>query len=422
VRRRLLAAAWLALALVAVVAGTPARADLAAEEVGRVEVLPRPPQPHWVWASDVLLRRSALVDLDSGRTLGILSAGFGPVLALFSETRDEIYVPETHHSRGSRGERSDLLTIYDGASLALVGEVVLPPKRAISANPAGHAALSDDGRFVAVFNLTPATSLSIVDVERRRLVGEIETPGCSLAYAAGPRRFAMLCLDGAMLLLTLDAEGRELSRTRSEPFFDPDADPVTEKAVRAGKEWLFVSFEGHVHPVDVSGEAPRFGQTWSLLDDADRAASWRIGGSQHLALHAATGRLYSLVHQGGPDTHKEAGTEVWVYELAARRREARIRLRSTGITYLGVPIEPGRGWPWPFAGLAGRLVDFALAGLGAESLAVTQDDAPLLAAASAYSGAVAVYDARSGELLRRVYPGNSTVFALQTPFGAGVAR
>jgi methylamine dehydrogenase heavy chain len=415
VRRRLLAAAWVAFSLAG---GASARGDLPAEEVGRVEVLPEP-RPHWVWASDVLLRRTALVDLDTGRTLGVLSAGFGPLVALFSEARGEIYVPETHYSRGSRGERTDVLTVYDGASLAPIAEVVLPPRRAISANPAGHAALSDDGRFVAVFNLTPATSLSIVDVERRRLAAEIDTPGCSLAYPAGPRRFAMLCLDGALLLVSLDAEGRELSRTRSEPFFDPETDPVTEKAVRRGGEWLFVSFEGTVHPVDLSGEAPRFGERWSLLDDADRAGSWRVGGSQHLAVHDATGRLYSLVHQGGPHTHKDAGSEVWVYDLAERRREARIRLRSAGLSYLGMPIEPGRDWPWPVGGVAQWLLDFALAYLGTESLAVTQDDTPLLAAASQFSGGVAVYDARSGELLRRVYPGNVTIFALQAPFGGG---
>src|SRR5439155_1570647 len=86
---------------------------------------------------------------------------------------------------------------------------------------------------------------------------------------------------------------------RGEPFFDPQKDPVTEKAVRRGNEWLFVSFEGVVHPVDMSGETPRFGETWSLVDDAGRRASWRIGGAQHLAVHAASGRLYALMHQGG---------------------------------------------------------------------------------------------------------------------------
>ena len=389
---------------------SPAWAELPAEQIGRVEVLPQPAQAHWVWVSDVILRRSALVDLDSGRMLGMLNGGFGPTVALFSASRGEIYVPETHYSRGSRGERADVLTIYDGASLAAVAEVALPPRRAINALPMANAALSDDERFAAIFNSVPGTSLSIVDVEQRALKAEVTTPGCSLVYAAGPRRFALLCGDGSLLLLTLDGEGRELAKTRSHPFFDPDADPVTEKAVRVGDEWLFVSFEGRVHPVDVSGAEPRFGEPWSLLDETDRADSWRIGGSQHLAVHEASQRLYSLVHQGGPDTHKDPGTELWVYDLATRARVERVALRSPGVTFLGEPIELGGGgrlWGW--------LLDSFL-GAGIDTIAVTQDAEPLLVTASGFSGGLGLYDARSGEFLRRVYCGNLTIVALQAPF------
>src|SRR3989475_3898734 len=90
-----------------------------------------------------------------------------------------------------------------------------------------------------------------------------------------------------------------------------------------------------MHPVDVSGEKPRFGETWSLVDDADRRASWRIGGGQHLAVHAASGRLYALMHQGGPDTHKAPGSEVWVFDLATRRRVQRILVLSPLVSFLG---------------------------------------------------------------------------------------
>ena len=49
---------------------------------------------------------------------------------------------------------------------------------------------------------------------------------------------------------------------------------------------------------------------------------------QHLALHAGTGRLYSLMHVGGEYTHKDPGTEVWVYDLAGKRRVQRIALKD----------------------------------------------------------------------------------------------
>ena len=368
----------------------------------------------------MVLRRIALVDLENGRTLGMIDAGFGVPSGLFPTRRREIYLPETHYSRGSRGERTDVVTIYDTSSLLPVAEVRLPPGRAINALSSANAALSDDERFVAVFDYTPATSLSIVDVERRTFTGEVATPGCSLAYAAGPRRFAMLCADGALLTVTLDAAGREAGRQRSQPFFDPVTDPVTEKAVRHGDSWLFVSFEGLVHPVDLSGPSPRFGERWSLLDSTDRKEGWRIGGQQHLALHGPTGRLYSLVHQGGTDTHKQAGTELWVYDIEARQRVQRITLRSPGFTYLGVPI--GLDWPWPFSRIQDWLVRY-LPDLGVGSVAVTQDDRPLLVTGSNFSGSLAIYDGLSGEFLRRVAPGNMTTLGLQTPWtGAETER
>ena len=59
---------------------------------------------------------------------------------------------------------------------------------------------------------------------------------------------------------------------RLAPFFDPQVDPVTEKAVRHGDQWLFVSFAGVIHPVGVGGPEPVFGEPWPLFSDADRDA------------------------------------------------------------------------------------------------------------------------------------------------------
>lgn len=399
-------------------AATMASADLPIEIPGRSETLPVPPRPHWVWVGDLLLRRSALVDFDRGTFLGMVSSGFLSQTIVFPRRRSEFYVPETHYSRGSRGERTDVVTIYDRASLAAVDEVIIPPKRGINVLPSANSAVSDDDRFLAVFNMTPATSLSIVDLEERSFAGEIATPGCSLVYAAGVRRFIMLCADGSLLTVTLDAAGHESGKTRSEPFFDPQNDPVTEKAVRHGDHWLFVSFEGFVHTVDVSGDEPRFGETWSLVGERDRDASWRIGGIQHLAVHQASGRLYSLMHRGGADTHKESGSELWVYDLETRERVQRIELRHPGFSFMGETIEFGKSWIWPFNRLSDWLLDYVVPNPGLDSVAVTQDDEPLLITGSQRSGSLAVYDARSGGFLRRVSSGNFTAYAVQAPWGA----
>ncbi len=402
------------LAPLALLAATPAPAELPADEVGRVQTLSAPLSPHLVWTSDALLRRLALTDLESGDTLGLVDGGYGVTAALFARTRPELYVPETHYSRGSRGDRTDLLTIYDALALRPIAEVELPPRRAMNMLPTANAALTDDDRFALVFNMTPATSVSVVDLEQRAFTAEIATPGCSLVYAAGARRFVSPCADGALLVVTLDESGREASKVRTRPFFDPLRDPVTEKAVRRGDEWLFVSFEGRVHAVDVSGAEPRFAEPWDLLSAEERAESWRVGGRQHIAVHGATGRLYSLVHQGPPDSHKDPGRELWVYDLARRERVDRIALRSPGLSYLGEPIDPGPHLFWPLD----RLYEVLLSriGLDVDGIAVTQDERPLLVTGSSFSGSLGIYDALSGDFLHRVTPGNTTTLVLQVPW------
>jgi methylamine dehydrogenase heavy chain len=386
----------LAVAAALLAPGAAARAELAAEPVGTVLALPHPPQPHWVFVGDFLLRRSALFDADSGRFLGQLPAGLGVVAPLASAERGEIYLAETHYARGSRGTRTDVVTVFDARTLAAVAEVEIPPERAEIVHGVAQSALLDEGRFLVVFNYTPATSVTVVDVAARRFVGEIQTPGCHLVYATGARRFAMLCGDGSLLALELDADGREASRARSERFFDPQTDPIAEKAVRTGDRWIFVSFEGLVHAVDFSQAAPRFAEPWPLLSEADRAASWGIGGTQPLALHAASGRLYALAHRGGPHGHKRPGTHVWVYDLVARARVQTIAMRNLASAFaLQTFGLPGRG-------AAAWLLERVLPNPGADRIAVTQDADPRLLAASSRAGTVGVYDASTGTLLRHL--------------------
>ena len=394
----------------------PTHGELPAEPIGRVETLPATLGPHWVWASDPVLERIALVDLDRGDMLGTVDGGWGFTVGVFPEGRPEIYVPGTYYSRGSRGVRTDVVTFYDAHTLAPNGEVVLPPKRASNVLPSANNALSGNERFLAVFNMTPATSLSIVDVVKRAFVTEIPTPGCALVYTAGPRRFAMLCGDGALLLVSLDETGRLASKRRTERFFDPATDPVTEKAARWGTSWVFVSFEGLAYRVDFSETEPVFETPWSLVSEADREATWKPGGSQHLAVHEASNRLYSVMHRGGRDTHKQPGTEIWVYDLESHERLQRIALRGPGLTVMGVSMAFGEDWIWPFSRLYDWGVGLLTEELGVSIIAVTQDERPLLATTAPYTGGIGVYDALSGEPLRRVISGNFTNVALQAPW------
>ncbi len=382
------------------------------ESVGRSLTLPEEPGPHWFWLSDVALHRTAVFDADRGQLLGTISSGTAGVdfviAPVFSRDHREVYIPETYFSRGVRGERTDVVTVYDGHTLGPVAEIPLPPKRAEYFPGNAANTLSDDGRFLAVFNLTPMSSLSIVDVRDRRFVTEISTPGCSLVYAAGPRRFFMLCANGQALVVSLDETGQPKAE-RTASFFDPQKDPLTEKAVRRGDEWLFVSFEGQIQPVGVAGPQLTFGERWSLVGDADRRDNWRVGGAQHLAVHGPTGRLYALMHQGGPDTHKTAGQEIWVYDVAGRRRLQRIPVLNPIVSFIAQQggLAPG--------GIARWLLLKALPNPGVDGILVTQDEHPVLLAAGTIPPTVTVHDAMSGAVVNEISEVGLALSLLYTP-------
>lgn len=394
-----------ALAVASALAAAPVLAqDDVAEPVGQVLTLPAKPGPHWFLLSDVLLHRTALYDGDTGQLLGTITAGSPGVgftiWPLYSPDKSKVYIPESYFSRGVRGDRTDVVTIYDAKTFMPESEIVIPPKRAEYFPGVSPNALSDDGRFVAVFNATPAQSLSIVDVQQQKMAVEVQTPGCSLAYAAGPRRFFMLCADGAALVVTLDDAGALVSADRTQRFFDPDKDPLFEAAGRRGNEWTFVSFEGNVQTLDVTTTPAKAGEPWSLFGPVDRDEGWRVGGGQPLTVHAKTGKLYVLVHQGGKDSHKDPGSEIWVYDSASRARELKIPVSNPLAGFLRGQMRLGRD------GMRNRAVswmlDTVLPNMGAESVLVTQDDDPVLVVMSLIPPAVTVHDATTGEVLREV--------------------
>jgi methylamine dehydrogenase heavy chain len=345
--------------------------------------------PHWVWVDDLAFfnmidGRSYLVDADSGQMLGMLSTGALFIKLELPRAYDFINSAETYYSRGTRGTRTDVVSIYDARTLEFVGEITIPPKRQAALPLHFLSSLTDDQRFMVVYNFTPAQSVTVVDLKARKLAGEIATPGCALAYPSGARRFSMLCADGAWLDVELAEDGSEARRQRSDPFFDPTRDPIWEKGVRLGNHWLFPSFAGMMYDVDVSGPEPRFAKPWPLMSADERSAQWLPGGIQLTALHERTSTLYMLVHQGGVETRKSGGKEIWVYDLARKQRVRKIDLEQ--------PLV---------------------------SIEVTQDAAPLLLGSHEAGGAVDVYDIASGRHLRTIEGLGQTPNLLQAvPTGA----
>jgi methylamine dehydrogenase heavy chain len=235
------------------------------------------------------------------------------------------YLADTFYSRGTQGDRTDVLSIYDASHLSRIGEIPITSKRQLALADPTSMSVSPDGRFVLMLNLTPATSVTAVDLENKKVAGEIQTPGCSEILILGDRQFASVCADGSMLTTDFDDNGAATSQKRTaKAFFDVEKDPVFQLPAIIDKKGYFVSYHGMVYPMDLSSSPAEPGDTWSLLSDQEKKDGWRPGGWQPVAGYAPGHLIFVLMHQGGEWTQKVGGTEVWVYDVNEKKRVAKI--------------------------------------------------------------------------------------------------
>ena len=379
-----------AVALTGLLWSAVATAELQPESLGTVERLPVPYPAHWIVVHDAAffhMLEGKMVVLDPEAETGheqykgMFNSSF---IGHFTQatSRPEMYVAETFYSRGNRGERTDVVTIYDKAHLAPVSEVVLPGGKRASSMPEKYGMqLIDNERLLLVYNFTPATSVSVVDIERREFLHEIPLPGCALIYPTGKRGFSALCSDGGMYSAQLDRNGKVASQHRLDPFFDVHADPLFEKPAMIDGVAHFPSFLGKAQPVDLRGAMPVALESWPLVSAEERKQGWRPGGLQLIAADAG-GNMYLLMHPEGRDgSHKDGGPEVWVFDVEKKKRQRRIELKTWGI-----------------------------------SIALTQDEAPLLLVTNADMN-IDVYQAANGSHVRTL-----AGFGQETPFVIYPAR
>ncbi|MBT8079936.1 MAG: amine dehydrogenase [Gammaproteobacteria bacterium] len=357
-----------------------ALAEIAPEKLNVIQALPESYPADWIIAQDgsfFHMQNGKFIVLDAGsddpfsRFKGFFNGSF---IAQFyqSETRPLMYIVETYHSRGTRGERTDVLTVYDKANLAPVGEVVIPSKRASEMPTNYNLQMVDDEKLALIYNFTPAQSVSVVDPEKLEFLGEIPIPGCALVYPMAGRAFASLCGDGTMMSVQLDANGKQRSSGRTDRFFDADLDPVMEKPAYYDGVAYFPTFLGNIIPVDMNGRTPDVEDSWSMVEGIE--GGWRPGGIS-LTATDSKGNLWITMHpDGGDGTHKFPGFEIWVVDLEDESVARRIPMQTPVLSF-----------------------------------DVTRDDKLLVATTVEMN--IDVYDAQSGDLLRTL-----SDFGQQTPF------
>ncbi|TNF80790.1 MAG: hypothetical protein EP301_13010, partial [Gammaproteobacteria bacterium] len=262
-----------ALVILAIGLAAPVQAADLDPELGGVETMAMPGD-HWFMFLNSLdggspySASSGIFDADTGQMQGRLNLSDYTSAVYLDRGRGKIYLPASFYSRGTYGDRTDLLIINDVENLAPVAEIEVPTKLAV----VFHRAVINPicGNFVGLYNMTPAMSVSVVDVENQKFVGEISTAGCGFVYPLNGRRFLQLCGDGTVQMIDLDADGQESARQRSRVFFDVDEDPVFDLALEKPDGLVLVTFAGRVFEVTVDGDDIDISSPWSLLSDQDR--------------------------------------------------------------------------------------------------------------------------------------------------------
>ncbi|RKU04686.1 amine dehydrogenase [Burkholderia sp. Nafp2/4-1b] len=329
----------------------------ATERPEELVVQKMPPwHPHEVYVVDIAMPnmtdgRIYVYDADAKKLLGQIDGGFAPGLAISPDHKTS-FIATTYFSRGSHGARTDVVEMTDNTTLDHAGEIAIPAKHGQHVPSPYNTAFSADGKRLYVANITPAASVTVIDAVSKQVLSEIDTAACVLAYPAGNDRFAALCESGKALTVTLDANGKEVKRTMSDAFIDVDNDPAFINASRYHGGYLFTTYHGNVRSADFSGDKPVFGKSWSLLSDAERAEGWRPGGMQQTAVQVKQSRYYVLMHKGGDGTHKDPGTQVWVYDLKTKQRVARWDLAQLKVDPL-VSIQVSEDDKPLFYGLTG---------------------------------------------------------------------
>ncbi|MCR4469900.1 amine dehydrogenase large subunit [Burkholderia sp. SCN-KJ] len=329
----------------------------ATEKPEELVVQKMPPwHPHAVYVVDIAMPtmtdgRIFVYDADAKKLLGQIDGGFAPGLAISPDHRTS-FIATTYFSRGSHGTRTDVVEMTDNTTLDHTGEIVIPAKHGQHVPSPYNTAFSADGKRLYVANITPAASVTVIDAVSKQVLSEIDTAACVLAYPSGSDRFTALCESGKALTVTLDANGKEVKRTMSDAFIDVDNDPAFINASRYQGGYLFTTYHGNVRSVDFGGARPAFGKSWSLLTDAERAEGWRPGGMQQTAVQVRQNRYYVLMHKGGDGTHKDPGTQVWIYDLKTKQRVARWDLAQQKVDPL-VSIQVSEDDKPLFYGLTG---------------------------------------------------------------------
>lgn len=283
------------------------------------------PKPSWVFVErGFVVPGNAIYDTDTGKMLGLVESTHLSDLAL-DPAGKAFYVSESIWTKGWRGTRQDMITVYDANTLKLKSEITIPGRILIGGRKYNFV-IAEGGKTAYVYNLDPASSVNVVDLVKGKFVKKIELPGCASLMPVTGVGFSALCSDGSLATVKVAAAKPEI--TRSAPFFSATNDPIFDNFGYDGvkQEAVFLTYTGQVYTAKL-GATPTISEPFSIQAAAGVAPAdtkpldvhWYPGARQGLAYHLASGHAFVLMHTGEYWTHKEPGTEVWELDVAAKK-------------------------------------------------------------------------------------------------------
>jgi len=345
---------------------------LPTEPIPTVTALPAVWPKSWVLLNDfnfnsIIDGRVAVVDTASvNQPLKAIvrAAQFGN--SLISTRRGEILTAETFYTRLNRGPRTDAITFWSMSDLQPKGEIILPGgKRQLSVTYPQLFQFTNEDKWALVANFTPAQTVTVVDLDGRKVLGEVDLPGCSQIYPTGKRGFSSFCADGSLYSVVLDDAGKTVTTATIKNVQDIDKQALFSTPAWVGQTAWFVGQRGLIQGFDFSGTVAKVIPGAFSVGTADGAApEWRPSGWQVINADGA-GHLYVLMNPAGREgSHKDGGTEVWVFDPVKHTRLSRIVLKAQST-----------------------------------AVAVTHEDVPHLVLTRA-DGVVDIYDAATGAFVR----------------------
>ncbi|WP_241241953.1 amine dehydrogenase large subunit [Sphingobium algorifonticola] len=302
-------------------------------EEANVATIP-PPALNWFYVDGGWgTTGTSIFDGETGKMRGMVDTSHLSDMAI-DPAGKYYYVAESIWSKGGRGTRQDMVSVYDSAELKLQAEIAIPERILIGGRKQTFV-LSDDGKIAFVYNLSPASSVNVVDLVKRKFVRNIELPGCASLIPNPGVGFSALCSDGSLATVALG--GAKPQITRTAPFFAATDNPIFDNFVydKSKREAIFLTYTGDIYTAKM-GATPVISKPFSLQAAAGIRPgetkpldlNWYPGGGQMTALHRPTGHLYVLMHMGEYWSHKAEGTEIWKVDVAAQKVVKRIPLKD----------------------------------------------------------------------------------------------